>query len=522
MSDRRELFVVLAILASFGSLAVLGGPGLDPGDGAASPERTTGSQTGEDAVQQSGDTARQTVVHECAATPPEDYADPAGNGSDTLGWVEGYWYDEPLAIDRSDGLNETELRRVSARTAARVEALRCLPAREGVPPVEVQTREQFRANQSGAFDVSRERRLADNAALAIRLISGTESNSTDEREQNRGSSVTGTYNFVTEEIRVVTDGGSNLTIDEGVLAHEIGHAIQDQHFDLGGYNRSTVDRDKAILGLIEGDVSYVQRQYRQACATGGWEQGCLSFDGGGNESTEDGDSGPNVANWGLYFQTRQPYNDGPAFIEYIYERGDGWSSVNDLYDEPPTTVMEVVRPDRYGEFEPRSFSVADRSSGEWERYDPAAGPEYDQIGVAGISSMFIAPSIETDAEVNIYTPAEILANGDSRTYQYFQEETAGWRGDRLYTYRGAGNQTAAVWAIEWSSAARWEPFVRSYRELIAYRGGERVSESTYQFGPETGYDMALQIRTDGTRVTIVTAPTVDQLEEVHPPDPSAQ
>lgn len=527
MSNGRELFVVIAILAGFGVLAVTGAPGLDPGDGAPSAtsqespaEEPTPSNQDEQSSQQDEestdqDDIQQTVVHECAAESPDDYSDPADNGSDTLGWAGGYWYDEPLDIEAANGLNETELQQVSARTAARVEALRCLDAEE-VPPVEIQTREQFRANQSAAFDVSRERRLADNAALAIRLISGTESDSTDEREQNRGTSVAGTYNFLTEEIVIVTNDATNLTINEGVLAHEIGHAIQDQHFDLIQYDRGTVDRDKAILGLIEGDVSYIQRQYREACSTGGWEQGCLSFggedaDSGGDGS--DGSSAPDVANWGLFFQTAQPYNDGPAFVEYVYETGDGWSSVNDIYDDPPTTVMEVVRPGSYPEFETRSFNVSDRSTGPWERYETT---DYDQIGVAGISSMFIAPTLESNGLFNIYTRAEILAGGESRTYQYFQEETAGWRGDRLYVYQGAGNETGAVWAIEWESAEAREPFVRSYRDLIEYRDGERVAENTYRFDPETGYDMALAIRTNGTRVTIVTAPTVEQLDEVHP------
>ncbi len=518
MSNGRQLFVVAVILATFGAFAVAGGPALDPGDSPAASgpsPANTGDDTGApDTTNQSEDeTQASTVVHECAATPPADYADPTGNTSETLGWADGYWYDEPLPVNASDGLNGTEVEMMSARAAARVEALRCLPAKDGVPPVEILSREQFRENQSSLFEVSRERRLADNAALAIRLLSETETDSTEEREQNRGATVGGTYNFRTKEIVIVSDDPESLRIDEAVLAHEIGHAIQDQHFDLGQYRRDTLDRDKAILGLIEGDVHYIEQQYRRACRNGGWEQSCLTprSDGGSGG----GGSSSRPANWGLYFQTIQPYNDGPAFINHSYETGNGWESVNDLYDDPPTTALEVIRPERYPDFEVANVTVPDRSSDDFERYSGAYGPSYDRIGIAGISAMFIVPTIESGRGVTIYEPDAFRAQDSLRTYQYYQPETAGWRGDRLYTYQGPGNETGAVWTTEWASAEDREPFVAGYEQLIAFSGGEEVADRTYEFAPESGYDMALEIRTNGSQVTIVTAPTVEQLDAVH-------
>lgn len=532
MSNGRALFVVAAILTVFGALAVAGGPALDPGDAPetgldsvdgespagdeSASEGSGADSTNDDGTTEtndSGEPARPAVVSECAATPPADYADPAGNSSDTVGWVEGYWYDEELNVDAESGLNESELETVSARAAARVEAIRCLTADEGTPPVEIQTREQFRENQSGLFDLSQDQRLADNAELAIRLMSGTETDSVEQREQNRGEAVGGTYNFLTDRIVIVSDDSENLTIDESVLAHEIGHAIQDQQFDLVRYDRDTIDRDKAILGLIEGDVSYIEQQYSEACTNGGWEHGCLSYDSAGNAGNG---SQPSPANWGLLFQTLQPYNDGPAFVEHVYESGDGWSAVNDMYDEPPNSALEVVRPERYPEFEPTEFTLSDRSSSEWERYNGTLGPGYEQVGIAGISAMFIAPTFEAGTE-SIYGQLELLARGDLRTYQYFQPETEGWRGDRLYTYRGENNETGAVWTTTWDTAADAEPFVESYEQLIDIRGGEQVAEDTYEFGGDSEYDMALEMRPNGTRVTVVTAPTVEQLDGVHSP-----
>lgn len=531
MSNGRALFVVAAILTTFGVLVVAGGPALDPGEAPETglesvddPESSVGEEpTNDDASGnstdegESGDSTRPAVISECAVTPPEDHADPAGNSSDTVGWVDGYWYNEQLDIDAAGGLNETELEMVSARAAARMEAIRCLTAEEGVPPVEIQSREQFQENQSGLFDLSHQQRQADNAELAIRLMSGTETDSTEQREQNRGAAVAGTYNYLTDQIVIVSDDAENLTIDEAVLAHEIGHAIQDQQFDLVQYERDTVDRDKAILGLIEGDVHYAEQQYRTACADGGWEHGCLSY----RDGSEGGDSSPpEPANWGLLFQMLQPYNDGPAFVESLYENG-GWDAVNDAYDDPPTSALEVIQSERYPEFEPTEFTVPDRSSADWDRYNDSFGPGYDQVGVAGISAMFIAPTFEAGTE-GIYDQFELLAGGNLRTYRYLQPETEGWRGDRLYTYQGPNNDTGAVWTTTWESADSADPFVESYEELIDIRGGEEVGENTYEFDGDSGYEMALTIRTNGSRVTVVTAPTVDQLEAVHSPEDAGQ
>jgi len=508
MSNGRQLFVVAVILATFGALVVAGGPALNPGEPVDSEERTNkGGSTGAD------ESTRPAVISECAATPPDDHADPVGNSSDTVGWVDGYWYDEELDIERSDGLNGSELEQVSARAAARFEAIRCLTADEGAPPVEIQTREQFRENQSGIFNLSQQQRSADNAELAIRLLSGTETDSVDEREQNRGAAVAGTYNFLTDQIVIVSDDPENLTINEGVLAHEIGHAIQDQQFDLIQYNRETLDRDKAILGLIEGDVHYVEQQYNEACANGDWEHGCLS----GETTGEGGESAPPTpANWGLLFETLQPYNDGPAFVNRIYETGNGWESVDEVYDSPPTSALEVIRPERYPGFEPTNLTVPDRSSAEWDRYNGSFGPGYEQVGVAGIAAMFISPTFDSETG-SIYSQLELTVREEFRTYQYLQPETEGWRGDRLYTYRGERNETGALWRTTWETPEDREPFVESYEELIDIRGGEEISQDTYVFGNSSAYDMALEIRTDGTQVTIVTAPSVDQLDDIHAP-----
>lgn len=467
------------------------------------------------------DHGSQEFIQDCAAEPPEDFAAPA-DGNEVIGWVDGQWYNEPLEIDVEGGLTEDEVEKLSARTAARFEVMRCLPAEEGVPPVEIKSREEFVDEQSGIYQgLNESTQLADNTKFETMLIIDSESESTEVREENRGATVGGTYNFVTDTITVVSDDPESLLIDEEVLVHEIGHAVQDQQFNISRYERPTMDADRGILSLIEGDVTYIENRYLDACENEQWEEPCVT-ESFGNES--DGDSGGSdsePANWGLYFSEFQPYSDGPSLIQSVYDDG-GWEAVNDLYQSPPRTAYYSAFPGSYGEFEPVDLEVPDRSTDEWERLTFADGPNYDTIGVAGISAMFKAPTYETGGQFNIYAPADILNVGpdgevdDSDPLNYNQPETEGWRGDELYTYRNDANGTGAVWEIAWASEEDAAPFVESYQQLIDYRGGEPVEgyEYTYTFGEDSEFDMALTIVPDGDRVTVVKAPSVEELTAV--------
>ncbi|MFB6129612.1 MAG: hypothetical protein ABEJ28_02195, partial [Salinigranum sp.] len=75
-----------------------------------------------------------------ATHPPGNFTDPA---RDVIGWEAGYWYDEPIAVDQSDGLNRSEREAFVARTMARVEKIRDLEFEQSVP-VKVISRAEYR------------------------------------------------------------------------------------------------------------------------------------------------------------------------------------------------------------------------------------------------------------------------------------------------------------------------------------------------------------------------------------------
>jgi PGF-CTERM protein len=484
----------------------------------AAPPGVTASTDTVPAVERTQD---DEFIQDCAAEPPGDLEDPAG-GNEVIGWVDGYWYNEALSINATGGLTETELERLTARTTARFEVMRCLAAVEGAPPVDIQSRAAFQEQQDGAFgNVDEKLRLADDAQFEALLLISSEQNSTDVREENRGATVGGQYNFRTNSITLVSDDPDSLLIDEEILVHEIGHAVQDQQFNLSRYQRRTTDEDRGISSLIEGDVSFIESRYLDACEQGLWSEPCVTEEFGSDEGS--GGGGSNApANWGLYFSQFQPYSDGPSFLQSVYEEG-GWEAVNDLYDDPPRSAYYSAFPATSDDVEFANVTVPDRSPDGWERLNFAGTPNYDTVGVAGIFGMFATPTYESQGQFNIFSPQSILNTGPGGQVDSFdplnynQSATRGWRGDKLYTYRNDADDAGVVWKLAWESAGAAQPFVDSYQELIEYRDGERVEgyEYTYRFGSDTEFDMAMTIVPDGDRVTVVTAPTVEDLQAIH-------
>ncbi|ERH08354.1 MAG: hypothetical protein J07HX64_00094 [halophilic archaeon J07HX64] len=78
-----------------------------------------------------------------------DLPDPA---SDRLGWESGVWANATLSINQSDGITESELEAVVARTMARVESVRGIEF-DRTPPVRVlYADEQESAVAEGQFE----------------------------------------------------------------------------------------------------------------------------------------------------------------------------------------------------------------------------------------------------------------------------------------------------------------------------------------------------------------------------------
>jgi hypothetical protein len=438
--------------------------------------------------------------------------------TDRLGWEAGYWYNESLSVTPENGLNESELEAVVARSMARVERVRELEFERQVP-VEIISRAEYRDRSSGT-EYTETFTTFDNAKFETLFLIGEERDSLAVQNTNRGSNVLGFYSSSNDSIVVVAESETPVLEGELTLGHELVHALQDQRYNLSSYVRPTRDVYNAYNGIIEGDANLVQQRYERRCGTE-WE--CLSV------QSESGSGSGGDLHLGVYFLNFFPYSDGPGFVRYHEQRG-GWEAVDRIYEAPPASSEQVIYPDRYPDATPTEVELTDTNGGEWERVSPGpqrpggTRPAYATFGQSGIVSMFAYTAYDEYNGSRVVSPRSFLnadENGNVNStdpLNYDVDYAAGWAGDRLHVYDtpGADNETAYVWRVAWDSPAEAAEFVTGYRALLSHWGGERVDGSPNHWVVESGpFADVFYLEVTGDTVTIVNAPTREDLGAVY-------
>ncbi|MER3513565.1 MAG: hypothetical protein C4310_03510, partial [Chloroflexota bacterium] len=78
--------------------------------------------------------------------------------------------------------------------------------------------------------------------------------------------IAGFYDSDAEKLYVISDLAQFGPLEKTTFAHEYGHALQDQHFDLEGLgidDERDSQRAEAIRALAEGDALLIMQQYVQ-------------------------------------------------------------------------------------------------------------------------------------------------------------------------------------------------------------------------------------------------------------------
>ncbi|MFW5937333.1 MAG: Hvo_1808 family surface protein [Halanaeroarchaeum sp.] len=438
--------------------------------------------------------------------------------TDVIGWEDGYWYNETLTVDQSDGLNETEREAVVSRAMARVEYVRGLEFDERVP-VEVISRTEHRNRTNGSFSgVSTNDSLHQDVKFEATFLVGESDSATSQQEQNRASSVLGYYSPSEDEIVIVSENTESPRIDEVTLAQELFHALQEHRFEVSEYEANTEEMHNARAGIIEGDANYVDHLYEEEFGDSLVRDSSSDSDEGG------GGDGSHV---GMLALQLQPYSDGPVFVEQRYEEG-GWEAVNAVYDAPPQSTEQTIHTEKYRSDEPTTVTVDDRSNENWTVPDLGNGSvDYAQFGEAGMYVMLWYPSYEASQEAgevrNVAIPyADFFAPRDEPgidQYNYDHRYSAGWDGDKLYPYvrndSAETGETGYVWKSTWDSSEEAAEFQAGYRKVLDHYGAEPVEDrpNTYRI-PDGDFADAFYVEQTGEDVVIVNAPTVEELSGV--------
>ncbi|MBM4375044.1 MAG: hypothetical protein FJ095_08170 [Deltaproteobacteria bacterium] len=209
------------------------------------------------------------------------------------------------------------------------------------------------------------------------------------------------------------------------LAHELVHALQDQHFDLGArltYRRGQVDAAAAVGAFAEGDATSAMFSHLP--------DGALSVETLRRSlaaSVALSSTGLNTPP-ALQASLIAPYVDGYRFVEALRARG-GWSEVNRAWRDPPRSTEQLLHLDKY-----------DAREAPLEVAEPTSAP-------FGVEARILDSDVVGEQGLRIVlepwsSPPEAAA------------AAAGWGGDRYVLVSrsdGARREVALAWRLVFDS-----------------------------------------------------------------------
>jgi hypothetical protein len=157
------------------------------------------------------------------------------------------------------------------------------------------------------------------------------------------------YDYDDKKLFLLED--ASLSAELTTLAHELAHAVADQHFDLSKFmddNSADDDENLARTAVVEGQASWLMIAYDLKQA----HQPPVPTPEMLESIAESGDSSfadyPVLKASPLYIQQSLlfPYAHGPLFFDAVYKR-QGKEAFATVFRAPPTSSAQVIHPDRY-------------------------------------------------------------------------------------------------------------------------------------------------------------------------------
>jgi hypothetical protein len=290
-----------------------------------------------------------------------------------------------------------------------------------------------------------------------------------------------------------------LTEQRTVIAHELVHALQDQHFNLKRFDKwpkGDSDAETAAHALAEGDATIVMYQYDFS------EKG-FPFDVTKlpsltelllAEGVDDDDkkfpvlsNAPRVLKEGLQF----PYFYGAGFVQAVMKKG-GWAKISAAYTSLPASTEQIMHPEKFlaGE-NPLKIELADLTTTlgrDWKRIDTDVNGEFGY-----------------QVLLSEYIPKHTARNA-----------AEGWGGDKYATYEDSQSKDLLIAQFTaWDSLKDAQDFFDAYCQRIEKRYSAKRPADLYAKPRvyETGEGLvAIELR-DKDVIILEGAKTADQVKK---------
>jgi hypothetical protein len=274
---------------------------------------------------------------------------------------------------------------------------------------------------------------------------------------------------------------------DATLAHELVHALQDQHYDLETriqFKEDAGDEQTAIHALAEGDAT--SAMFDHIMASRGGHATDLGDEMIGLQIRGSMELSPETANVPTILKRSviSPYVDGVLIVHWARRKG-GWRAVDDIWRKPPTTTEQILHPEKLEAREPGEsipVPLADKS-----------GPR-DVI----YKDIFGEQSVRLLFEEWMPRTAAVKSASD-------------WGGDRIAVFRD-GKRFAVAWHLRYDTEpaairgleALARGVLRDKTDITADEGAKAAKKGKVcRERPEAGPYAALRV---GKDIAVVSGP----------------
>ena len=241
--------------------------------------------------------------------------------------------------------------------------------------------------------------------------------------------VAGFYNPVNKTLVYI--GDTELSLNERfVLAHELTHAIDDEHFGLSRLDTILASCDDeaftAAIGAVEGSAQFFATQVITRFPSNAPE----GESGGGSLQGVP----PFISQLELW-----PYSVGMAFIQRLDEQG-GTALVNEALTTFPVSTEQIIHPERWPNDVPQPVDIPDLG--------PLLGDGWKDLDVM------------TVGEVWLQLMLDLRLDGDEAA-----RASTGWDGG-IYRAWTDGSHTAVVLRTVWDTPGDAQEFADAMKKWI--------------------------------------------------------
>ncbi len=291
-------------------------------------------------------------------------------------------------------------------------------------------------------------------------------------------------------------------MDEMLMAHEIDHALQDQHFDLLKFMKPGKENSDAAVArqaLVEGDGTALMVEYMMREANvSPWKDDTIVKMMTSQLSSAMGDEldkAPLVLREGLVF----PYMQGLSFVVH-FRKKHSWSRINDIYRKPPLSTEHVLHPQKYLSYE-RPDEITARSLPALRGYRQVFSNINGELGLTILLRQHAPKSGKKESEAII---------------RKAKQAAAGWGGDRLVIYTPPGHSgkvagTVGISYSVWDQAADAIELFEMLSDAMPSLSGGKVVKEDSSYVQYAGADKSVFVaQRQGDAVVLVMGAPRDQ------------